>query len=567
MCGICGTVTHESPGLLRSMLDAMKHRGPDEEGSYCDEKLKISLGIKRLSIIDPETGSQPLFNEDKSIVLVTNGEIYNYRELKKDLIKNNHIFKTNADGEVIVHLFEEKGIDAVNSLRGMFAFALLDKNNETLFLVRDRLGMKPLYFSKNGRKIIFASEIKALLASGIINPDINPEALELFLSFPAVPAPLTIIKGIEAILPAHYIEFKKNRLKKIEYWKLQDHLPPHKRSEKLKPREKEEKLGELVENAVKEHMISDVPLGSFLSGGIDSTTISYFASRYSNNSLKTFSIGFHLDSSMSENYNELSQASVASKKLQTNHHEKIITTREITNALPHIIYAMDQPTGNGINSYFISKVAKKKVKVALSGTGGDELFGGYPWFSQIIANYKLLEKWGKIPEPLKIPLRKILTSTKPGGNIPDTLSPKKESQFEKAYRYTRWLMLDNLKKKLLKPDFFKDHLKNDDFDPINFHAKCTRNTDIFSKITFLQLKYDMPDLLLRDCDAMSMSHSIEVRLPFLDHRIVEFAMSIPPKDKIEKGNYKAILRKSMKNYLPAEIVSRKKQGFIFLKYG
>jgi len=563
MCGICGVIGIDNSDITKRMLNSIVHRGPDENGFYRDDNLQISMGIRRLSIIDLETGSQPLFNEDGTIVLIINGEIYNYLDLRKELEKKEHIFNTNSDGEVLIHLYEEKGIEGLELIRGMYAFCLLDRSKGSVYLARDRLGMKPLYYSIMNDVILFASEIKALLASGKVKRGINPDAIDLFLSFPAIPAPLTMIEGIEALMPANYLEIRGGSSRVVEYWNLSDRLPSSNTFLQFNLEEQAEKLRDLLGNIVREHMVSDVPLGSFLSGGIDSSIISYFASKFSTQKLNTFSIGFDLGKSDKAGFDELSQAHFAAELLGTNHHERIISPKEILDDLTHIIYSMDQPTGDGINSYYISKVAKEKVKVSLSGTGGDELFGGYRWFSDIINNHNLFRRWERIPSLFRKPIEICLSSFHSKRKIFESLSNERGSAFEKAYRNNRWLMLSNFKRVLYNHDFHNPSIKREVFDPIGYHAKKCRERDLFSMITYLQLKYDMADLLLRDCDVMSMSHSIEVRLPFLDHRLVEFSLTIPPEHKIKDGLYKAILRKSMDGLLPSQITSRSKQGFIF----
>ncbi|MBU1627112.1 asparagine synthase (glutamine-hydrolyzing), partial [bacterium] len=451
MCGICGTIGFESFEYTRRMMDVMVHRGPDEEGHFIDDNRKISLGIRRLSIIDTKTGSQPLFNEDKSIILVINGEIYNFRDIRNELLNKGHVFNTRSDGEVLVHLYEECGIDSINYIRGMFAFCLFDKKEDVIYLSKDRFGMKPLYFSYVGENLIFASEIKALLASGLIESRINPKALDLYLSFPAVPAPLTIIDGIEALLPAHFMEIKKNKLRKVEYWKLEDHLPTIESPKRINLNEQTEMLRVLLESSVKEHMVSDVPLGSFLSGGIDSSAISYFASKFSGRKLNTFSIGYDIEKTGQKEFDELSQASYAARCLDTNHHELIVSSDDLFNDMPKIIHAMDQPTGNGINSYYVSKAAKEKVTVSLSGTGGDELFGGYPWFIGIMKYYNFVRRWQAIPVFLKKPVSRLLSTIQPARNLTGMLAEKEEPPFDKAYRGNRWVIHEKFKDKLYNP--------------------------------------------------------------------------------------------------------------------
>jgi asparagine synthase (glutamine-hydrolysing) len=369
MCGICGTKGIQDRDLLQRMTETLSHRGPDSDGYYLDEQ--VSLGVRRLRIIDLVTGDQPMHNEDSSIIAVLNGEIYNYKELTAELKGRGHRFYTNSDTEVLLHLYEDFGEDFMHKLRGMFAFAIWDKRDSKLFLARDRLGIKPLYYIYKDNKFMFASEMRALLEDKSISRELDPEALDYYLSFLYIPAPLSVIKSIKKLLPGHSLSLKNGSLDIRRYWRL-DFLTQHTRSDSSL----RESMFDVLTETMKTHLVSDVPLGVFLSGGIDSSLIVALLAKAGIQGIKTFSIGYEDKYS---SYDELKYARLVSGRFGTQH-EEFVLRPDIKDALTKVINYLDEPLADSsaILNYLISKEASNFVKVALSGVGGDELFGGYP---------------------------------------------------------------------------------------------------------------------------------------------------------------------------------------------
>jgi asparagine synthase (glutamine-hydrolysing) len=558
MCGICGIYGHKDSSALLRMCKAIAHRGPDDEGHYIEEK--IALGMKRLSIIDLATGHQPIFNEDHTIWLIANGEIYNYLALRTLLEGKGHQFRTKTDIETIVHLYEDHGEGCLQHLRGMFTLAIWDKPNERLFLARDRLGIKPLYYYYRNGILIFASEIKALLASGFVEKKVSKKALHYFLSFASIPPPLTIIEGIQSLLPGHFLKLEKEQLTTSSYWDI-NFCPEARKGESYYT----QGIIELLQESIELRLISDVPLGVFLSGGIDSSTIVALMRQLHPGRIKTFSIGF-VDGG--ERYNETKHARKVAGYFGTEHQEWMVSATDLLKHLPHIIWAMDQPTGDGINSYFISKFTKEKVTVALSGTGGDELFAGYEWYHKILRWYKLIHYLDKVPWPANFLILKLMHSQ--GYNFPDRRPySSTSSSFESIYRGIRTLFHQEEIRRLFTPHFLEEGIQEcknspNSYDPLTFFAsQANKFNDVLHKICYMQLKLDMPNLLLRDIDVMSMIHSLEVRIPYLDHKLVEFVATIPPNLIIKKRQGKYILLQGLSRLLPKEILEREKMGFIF----
>ncbi|MFQ5914080.1 MAG: asparagine synthase (glutamine-hydrolyzing) [Nitrospinota bacterium] len=390
MCGIAGVITREGFPELREallrMVRAQTHRGPDDEGIKVfgargevlgkdgprAEGPHVALGSRRLAIIDlSSSGHQPMTNEDGTLWIVYNGEIYNFMELRQDLLSKGHKFRSNTDTEVILHLYEQYGEGCLKYLRGMFAFGMWDKRNRCLFIARDRLGKKPLYYSWDGKRFLFASEIKALLASDLVERRLNPAAVVAYLTFGSVPVPVTIIKGIEALLPGCYLKYQVGRVELKRYWHI-----PFSENPDLSEAETIETLRGLLEEAVRLRLVSDVPIGAFLSGGIDSSVIVALMRKITGGSIRTFSMTFR-----EQEFSEACFAEQVARKFGTEHTEYVVTAEEVRNELEKIVWAMDQPTVDGVNTYFVSKVARQSgTVVALSGLGGDELFGGYSSF-------------------------------------------------------------------------------------------------------------------------------------------------------------------------------------------
>ena len=561
MCGICGMVGFANQDLLKKMCRIMSHRGPDDEGYFIDKN--IGLGIRRLSIIDLETGHQPIHNEDETIWVVFNGEIYNFQELRESLKKKGHQFYTKTDTEVIIHLYEEKGEDCVNYLNGMFAFAIWDKKDEKLFLARDRLGIKPLYYTVVDGSLLFASEIKALLECNKVEKEVDLIGMHHFLTFLYVPAPFSMFKGIKKLPPAHTMSYKNGKVgvqnfEPLQYWDLGFSKAKIKREEYYS-----ERILELLREAVKIRLVSDVPLGIFLSGGIDSSSIVGLMSQISNCSVKTFSIGYE---EKFASYNELKYSRLVAKHFGTEHHEFIVKP-DAVELLPEIIQHFDEPfaDSSAIPTYLVSQMAKKHITVALSGIGGDEAFGGYPRYIGLqVARYY---------EKLPLFVRKNIL-LKIAEQFPEsTASVNIMGRFKRFARggilpadkrYLSWISFFNT-------DFynklFTDKLKKElsMSDPFQIHREFLnqkKTAEFLNRVFYLDVKTYLADDLLAMGDRMSMANSLELRIPFCDHKLLEFSASIPYSTKIEGFRLKYLLKRAVSQLLPKEIITKRKQGFM-----
>jgi len=559
MCGICGIysfreILPSDKDLTKSMCDVMVHRGPDDEGYYFDEK--VALGMRRLSIIDLVTGHQPLSNEDGTLWTVYNGEIYNFPELRADLIKRGHQFTTQTDTEVIVHLYEEKEENFVHSLNGMFAIALWDKKRKKLVLARDRIGIKPLHYLQLGDKFLFASEIKSLLESNY-KREIDLEALSQFFTFEYIPAPKSIFKGIQKLLPGNMLILQDSRIETRSYWDVRYTSLPN---EKKPAEDYIEEIYERLRESVRKRLISDVPLGVFLSGGIDSSTVTALMSEVAASKIKTYSIGFK-----EKSFDELSYAQQVANLFGTDHREFVVESNLVKELVPVLMKYLDEPLADAsiIPTYIISKLAREYVTVALAGDGGDELFAGYDTYKA----YRVAQYYRKVPRFLRDGLVKKVVNLLPAS--------KKRLSFEfKAKKFisgidyppeisnTIWWGAYNPseKQKLFSPEL-NFSLLRDPFEPIRFHLKNYRPLDSLDQICYLDLKLYLQDDLLVKVDRMSMANSLEIRVPFLDYTFVEFAVSLPSSLKLKGLKTKYILKKAMAKHLPPEILNRKKIGF------
>lgn len=561
MCGICGKISR--PGektnetLLRKMCNVITHRGPDDEGLFIREN--VGLGVRRLSIIDIKGGSQPMFNEDKKICVVYNGEIFNFKEERKKLIQKGHHFKTNSDTEIIVHLYEEVGIDCISHLRGMFAFALWDQNRKELYLVRDRFGIKPLHYCINNGALLFGSEIKSILQEHKVSREINFRALNDYFTFMYIPGPETIFKDIYKLDPAHYLIYKEGKIKIEQYWDF-----PKTKISNLSEEEYCLELMTRLKESIKLSTISDVPLGVFLSGGIDSSLMVALLSEISTQTIKTFSIGFGKE----KNYNELEYARSVSKQFHTDHYEYNVEPKVI-DILPHLVSCFDEPfaDASAIPTYYVSKMASKKIKVALSGEGGDEIFAGYPnryyWDqkAEYLQNIPIGFKNGQLSNfmaLLPMPRNRYLQN-----KIRQLKKFTYYGSLPQPERYTNWFSIftSELKTKL----YTKDLMANiEDLESYRIYAKhfaLRKNDHPLNKMLYVDSKVLLPGDLLTKTDRTSMANSLEVRVPFLDHKLVEYAWNLPPSMKLKGKTTKYILRKLAARLLPQNIVKRKKQGF------
>ncbi len=555
MCGICG-FNWEDSLLIESMTDVIRHRGPDASGLYVGKG--FSLGNRRLSIIDlRKEGNQPIFNEDKTICIVYNGEIYNYPEIKGELESKGHRFWSNTDTEVIVHAYEEYGVECLHRLNGMFAFAILDIPKGELFIARDRIGIKPLYYYWDKKRFIFGSEIKSILECPEAERKVNLQSLYYYLGYEFVPGPATMFQNIYKLNPGHYLLFKDGDVTIVNYWDLRFEKETEKSQDYYV-----EKLRDLIDDSVKKRLLSDVPVGVFLSGGLDSSTVVAFMKKNYNGRLQTFSIDYD-----DKSYSEIEYAKYVASYYDVEHN--ILNIRDITaDDIEKSIWHLDEPMTDlsAIPFYLISKKAREKVKVCLSGEGGDEVFAGYDRFkaSKFYHNYyKLLPE--VIRKRLITPLVDVLPDTKKKKGLINIAKRFIDGTKLPDYGYhMRWQYFSNrgLEKNLYK-DLLKSEVLMDGLRLVNECAERCNCRDMLSKELYIDTRFTMPDSVLMKVDKMSMANSLEVRVPFLDHRLLEFSASIPSELKLKGFKTKYIFREMIKDILPKRIVSRGKQGYSF----
>jgi len=559
MCGICGVVNIENEDPVKQstisrMCDVIKHRGPDDVGMYVAGN--VGIGMRRLSIIDLNTGKQPIANENDSIWIVFNGEIYNHLEIRIQLEKKGHIFKTKTDTEAIVHAYEEYGENCVHKLNGMFAFAIWDSRKQLLFIARDRLGIKPLYYFFDQKKFVFGSELKSIIQADEIPRRVDLQALDNFLTFEYIPAPLSIFQDIKKLPAGYSLTVKNGKLKINNYWEI--NFQSNGASEKTFQR----KIRELLQDAVKIRLMSDVPLGAFLSGGVDSSTTVALMAQVMDQPVKTFSIGFE-DAS----YNELEYARIIAKKFKTDHHEFIIKP-DAVDLTEKLIWFLDEPFGDFsiFPTYLVSKMAREYVTVALSGDGGDELFAGYdPYIAD-----RMYTHYTKLPRVVRervIPrmMEFVPPSSKKKGLINKMKRFVEGTRLPEDLHHTRWMifMQDDEKNRLYTTDMKSGILEKDPYKFIRhyFANSAYNKQDETSRQMYVDIKTYLVDDILVKVDRMSMATSLEARVPFLDYRFVELAATIPSSLKLKANKTKYILKKSMEDLLPHEILYRSKQGF------
>jgi asparagine synthase (glutamine-hydrolysing) len=560
MCGICGMVGQPDLGIVERMATAMVHRGPDDDGFYSDER--AVLGFRRLSIIDVAGGHQPLSNEDGNIRVVFNGEIYNYQELRNRLEQSGHQLRTQSDGEVLSHLYEEFGDDLVTHLNGIFAFALWDRRRGRILLARDHHGVKPLYYAQVGGRLLFASELKSLLASGLVSRELDPQALGQYLVYQVVPPPLTMVKGVNALPPGCMLSQNGRGPTLSAYWR-----PPS--ESQAEPVRDEAEAVDLVRTglkaAVKRQLMSERPLGLFLSGGVDSSALVALAAGEIPGRLKTFSVGFvGPDEKL---LSEWPWAKLVADRYDTDHSEFVLTEDMFREHMPRVIRAMDQPTSDGINSYWVSYAAAQHVIVALSGTGGDELFLGYARDKALLSRFQAASALQPLPPGY---VRRV------GGWL-DRLPPKHlwDSVRTVADHVRMYGRLDS---EMLSPRgmaIFEEHERDAVLHP-DAHAGARTFADKTSFVTDhvppdpcrpgdwlsrLEQRAYMSFVLLRDIDAMSMAHTLEVRVPFLDPQFTSSLARIPWTMKLRDGIGKWVLKEAVKDLIPQEVIDRPKKGF------
>lgn len=567
MCGICGKVFFDQERavereLLLKMCRTLAHRGPDGEGIYV--KGHVGLGHRRLAIIDlSEAGRQPMPNEDGSLWITFNGEIYNFQELRADLVGRGHRFRSRTDTEVILHLYEEEGVECLKRLRGMFAFAIWDEKTKRLFLARDRLGKKPLFYYTDERKFLFASEPKAILEDPEVKAEPDLFAIHHYLTYGYVPSPWSAFKGMKKLPPGHYLILKGRDLKVERYWRLSyAKQKAEGKRQKAEGKSEEELCRELLERlreAVRLRMISDVPLGAFLSGGIDSSVVVALMSEFSPHPVKTFSIGFE-----EEEYSELKFARMVAERFGTDHHEFIVKP-DAVQVLPKLTWHYNEPfaDSSAIPTYYLAKLTREHVTVALNGDAGDENFAGY---DRYVAN-QLACRYEKVPAAFKKILEKgvgLLPDSAPSKSLLRRLKRFIEALNEEPRRrYARWIdYFSNRWKDELYTQAFRHEVDGIDSVELLIEAYQASDAPDFVDATLdVDVQMYLPNDLLTKVDIASMAHSLEARSPLLDHVVMEFAASIPSNLKLKGRIKKHILKKAFEGLLPERVIHRPKMGF------
>lgn len=559
MCGIAGVVhqDHAYPvdrALLSRMTAVIAHRGPDASGFHYGPG--VGLGHRRLSIIDVAGGSQPIFNEDGTKAVILNGEIYNFQELRHDLEGRGHHFTTRSDTEAIVHAYEEYGVQCVARLRGMFAFALWDERERRLLLARDRVGKKPLYYAHDRDRLCFASELKALLQDPTLKRTVNLEALDDYLTFGVVPAPATILYGIAQLPPAHFLVWNRGTVHLAEYWDV-----PHGEIANRTEAETLEVFDAVFSEAVRLRLVSDVPVGAFLSGGVDSSTVVEAMTRLGRGPVLTTSIGF-----AERAFSELDQARLVAKTVGSDHRE-VIVRPAAAEVLPRLVWHLDEPfaDSSALPTYYVSKAARERVTVALSGDGGDEVFAGYE------RRYGLNGWEVRLRRALPAWIRRNLVG--PFGALypkadwlPRPLRAKYVLQnlgttFERAYFCDLARFRDDEKQKLIADDFRRQLNGHDPFITFSRHFDRVRDLDPLSQLLYVDLKTWLANDILVKVDRMSMANSLEIRSPFLDHKVIEFAATVSSALKYRGGVSKYLLKRHLEGRVPRSVIYRPKQGF------
>ena len=562
MCGICGVATPRNiqgmvdEAVLRRMRDSISHRGPDGAGDYFNGA--VWLGHRRLAIVDVQSGAQPMCSEDRSVWITYNGEIYNHKSLRRMLEDLGHHYRTESDTETIVHLYEQLGVKAVERLRGMFAFAIWDEPRHRLLLVRDRLGVKPLYYTVTaGGSIYFASEIKALIEAGAVQPSINYRALPDYLANRSTSGEDTLFVGVKRLLPGHMLTWDDGKVELSRYW-----TPGWEQAApRLSDDEYVERFGELFEESVRMRLMADVPLGMFLSGGIDSSAIAAAMSGMVDGPVMTFSVAFE-----EREANELEYARLVSRTLHTDHFETVVSPAQFFAALPSLVYHEDEPIAypSSIPLFFVSELASRHVKVVLTGEGSDELLAGYGKYVRAVYNLRLADAYARV---VSSPARKLIASTLRGFAGTGSIQSKLRRSFLCLDPSLQALYFDNFaafseprQHELLTPEARE---KTGDSGPYDFTFDLDRRSgarNLLDRLLAIDLGTYLQELLMKQ-DQMSMAASVESRVPFLDHHLVEFACSLPADMKLRGLTTKYILRRAMRNRIPRQILTRRKMGF------
>ena len=558
MCGIAGFVDHkavtairdksERTRLLDRMCNVISHRGPDDQGMLVEDG--VALGMRRLSIIDLAGGHQPMSGEDGLVNIVFNGEIYNYRELQVELEASGHKFRTNSDTETIVHAYEEYGSDCVERLRGMFGFAIWDRGSHRLFVARDRAGKKPLYYTvASDGTFVFGSELKSLLQHPQVSRRVNLQAVDAYFTLGYIPDPLTIFSDVHKLPPGHHLVYENGRVTVQQYWDFSFETDNTLREEDCIV-----ELRRLLDESVKLRLVSDVPLGAFLSGGIDSSTIVGLMAGHMSQPVKTFSIGFHEDS-----YNELKYARLTAEKFSTDHHEFLVTP-DICDIVDELVWHFDEPfaDSSAIPTFMVSKLAREHVKVSLSGDGGDELFAGY---TRYVIDKKR-DVFSRVPaivrKGLMGPISRRLPHNARGRNFIHNVALDPIDRYLDSMSIFTGLNKDRLYNGEMRGYLLADNLVQKQFQE---YAAKIESSDETDKLLYIDSKTYLPGDILTKVDRMSMAVSLEARVPLLDHKLIEFVSRVPSSLKLAGFETKYLLKRAVADIVPEEILRRPKQGF------
>jgi asparagine synthase (glutamine-hydrolysing) len=570
MCGIAGIFNFASSPtddrvVAQRMRDAMIHRGPDDYGLYQSPDRRVTLAHRRLSIVDlSPAGRQPMSNEDGTIWITFNGEIYNQLERRAELVARGHVFKSRSDTEVIVHAYEEACAECVSSLDGMFAFALWDAQRGELLLARDRLGKKPLYYTIAGGRLVFASEIKAILEHPDVPRDIDPIAVDAFLTFSHTAAPLTMFRNVFKLPAAHLLRCTSTGKARIErYWSPLDcggdAWPSTNGVESV------ERVRGLIERSVAKRMMSDVPVGAFLSGGVDSSTNVALMSRLTSKPLRTFSVGFEGFGS-SENFHDLPYARMVARHFGCDHEETTITADDCQRLLPQLVWQQDEPLGDPacVPMHFVAQAAKKcGVTVVLVGEGSDEVFGGYPDMTRLIASHD--GKWRRLRSLPRAGRSALYHGARAAGMADGRADVLRRLAADEPFYWGLDVVFSDLeKRRLYRRGTALDQSSNAASVVSGYYRELFErrpDADFLQQMSYVELSNRLPELLLMRVDKISMAHSLEARAPFLDHELVSYALSLPQHAKISGGETKKVLKEALAGVLPAEVLGRNKQGF------
>lgn len=564
MCGICGIIYCDpqrspDPDLLQKMTRVISHRGPDDEGYFIEGP--VGLGSRRLSIVGLGDGHMPMSSEDRRVWAVYNGELYNHPILKQNLQAKGYRYRTSADTESFIHLYREYGTGFLEHTQGMFSLALWDRDRQTLILARDRLGIKPLYYHWDGKALRFGSEIKSILCDAEVPREIEPNALNYYLSYLSAPAPYSMLKGIKKLFPGEMLIYKNGRISTRPFWKPTESIhPTHESSIQAMTTE----LARRLRKTVEEHLLSDVPVGAFLSGGIDSSILVAIMREYLGAGIKTFSIGFEGHSL----FDETPHARQIAKQFQTDHYEEILSPENLLDAIDDITWQLDEPLADSscLPVYFVSKLAARHVKVVLSGDGGDEVFAGYRKYQA--EYFRRYLSW--LPEPVLRFIARSLVSRLPESRSGYWMDLSRQiNKFFRGLdpdpfeRHLKWAIHfdDASRGSLLNPDV----LETIDFDePYRFRQRLfseLEDTCDLNRMLWVDLRHGLPADMLMKVDRISMLHSLEVRVPFLDHKLVEYGFSLPGDVKLRGKTTKWVLKEAFADILPPDIIHRRKHGF------